>query len=65
MIIIAEMYSGGKHAKYISALSKVMTMAFLTVDQHKALFADAGFTDVQTDEEKSRGWICAIAGKPS
>ncbi len=65
MIIIAEMYNGGKHAKYVGALAKVMTMAFLTVDQHKALFTDAGFTDVQVDEEESRGWICAIAGKPS
>ena len=65
MIIIAEMYNGGKHARYIGALSKVMSMAFLTVDQHKALFTDAGFTDVQVDEEESRGWICAIAGKLS
>lgn len=64
MIIIAEMYNGGKHAKYIGPLSKVMTMAFLTVDQHKAIFADAGFTDIQVDEEKAKGWICAMGAKP-
>ena len=63
MIIIAEMYNGGKHAKYVTTLTKMITMAFLTVDQHKAIFADAGFTDVQVYEELSRGWICATGAK--
>jgi ubiquinone/menaquinone biosynthesis C-methylase UbiE len=64
MIIVAEMYNGGKHAKYIDMLSKVMTMAFLSVDQHRAIFADAGFTDVEIDEERTKGWISAKGTKP-
>ena len=64
MIIIAEMYNGGKHAKYIGRISKMTTMTLLTVDEHKAIFAAAGFIDVRVDEEKSKGWICAMGTKP-
>jgi len=65
MIIIAEMYDGGKHAKHISALRKLITMAFLTVDQHREMFSSAGFTDIEIDEEESKGWICAMGVKRS
>jgi hypothetical protein len=39
-------------------------MAILDVDQHKALFSMAGFTDVQVIEEPAKGWICAMGTKP-
>jgi ubiquinone/menaquinone biosynthesis C-methylase UbiE len=64
MVIIAEFYNGGKHAKYADRLSRWTTMAILDVDQHKALFSHAGFTDVQVVEERTRGWICVIGAKP-
>ena len=65
MVIIAEFYNGGKHAKYADRLSKWTTMAILDVDQHKALFSNAGFTDVHVLEEDSKGWICGIGTKPT
>ena len=64
MVIIAEFYNGGKHAKYVDRLSKWTTMAMLDVDQHKAIFSTAGFRDVQVVEEGAKGWICGMAVKP-
>jgi SAM-dependent methyltransferase len=64
MLIIAEFYNGGRHAKYADRLSRWTTMAILDVDQHKALFSNAGFTYVQVVEERTRGWICVMGTKP-
>ena len=64
MLIIAEIYNGGKHARYFSRISKWTTMKLLDIDQHRAIFANAGFTDIQIFEEKSKGWICALGMKP-
>jgi hypothetical protein len=65
MVIIAEFYNGGKHAKYADRLAKWTTMALLDVEQHAAIFSSAGFTNVQVDEDRAQGWICAMGVKPS
>jgi ubiquinone/menaquinone biosynthesis C-methylase UbiE len=64
MAVIAEFYNGGKHAEYADQLGRWTTMAVLDVDQHRAMFADAGFADVSVDEEAERGWICVVGTKP-
>lgn len=64
MAIVAEFYNGAKHARYVDRLARWTTMAILDVKQHEALFADAGFTDVQVIEDAIRGWICALGAKP-
>jgi len=63
MAVIAEFYNGGKYAKYADRLARWTTMAILDVDQHRAMFVDAGFTDVTVDEVPGRGWICVIGTK--
>jgi len=64
MVVAAEFYNGGKHAKYAERLSQWTTMAILDIDQHQAMFANAGFRDVQIIEESARGWICGRGAKP-
>jgi ubiquinone/menaquinone biosynthesis C-methylase UbiE len=64
MAVIAEFYNGGKHAKYADRLAQWTTMAILDVGQHKGMFADGGFTEVDVDEEARRGWICVLGTKP-
>jgi ubiquinone/menaquinone biosynthesis C-methylase UbiE len=64
MVIIAEFYNGGKHAKYVNRLSRWTTMAMLTVAQHESLFSDAGFTNVLVTEDAAKGWLCAVGTKP-
>ena len=65
MLIIAEFYNGGKHARYVGRLAQWTTMAMLDVDQHRAIFSDAGFTDIRVEEELAKGWICAMGTKPA
>jgi ubiquinone/menaquinone biosynthesis C-methylase UbiE len=64
MLIIAEFYNGGKHARYAGRLAQWTTMAMLDVGQHRAIFADAGFADIHIEEELAKGWICAAGTKP-
>jgi SAM-dependent methyltransferase len=65
MAIIAEFYNGGKHAKYVDRLARWTTMAILDVEQHRALFSTAGFTDVRVVEDPAAGWIYGTGVKPS
>jgi hypothetical protein len=64
MVTVAEFYNGGRHAKYGDRLARLTTMASLDVPQHKAMFVDAGFTDVSVNEATERGWICVVGTKP-
>ena len=65
MAVIAEFYNGGKHARYAARLGAWTSMAILDIEQHRAMFTDAGFADVLIDEEGSHGWICCVAQRPS
>jgi len=62
LVIIAEAYKGGKFDQRVQAFTDMMTpMGYsnLNVDEHRQLFVQAGFADVQVFEEYDKGWICA------
>jgi ubiquinone/menaquinone biosynthesis C-methylase UbiE len=67
LIIIAEVYKGANTTvsrlaeKYASRTG----MKLLSVEEHRELFANAGFADVQIIEERVKGWICGIGRKLS
>ena len=63
LIIIAEVYNGA--ATFTSkAVERFSTgMALLSVEEHRELFTDAGYSDVQVITEPSKGWICCIGSK--
>ena len=63
LAIIAEFYNGGRHTKYVERLARHTSIATLDVDQHRALFVDAGFADVRVIQNPGAGWICAIGTK--
>jgi SAM-dependent methyltransferase len=67
LIIIAEIYRGAKTktAKLAEKYLPLSGVALLSVDEHRELFANAGYSDVQVIEEVSKGWICGIGRKPS
>ena len=67
LIIIAEIYKGAKTktAKLAEKYLPLSGMKLLSVDEHRELFANAGYSDVQIIEEPSKGWICGIGRKPS
>jgi ubiquinone/menaquinone biosynthesis C-methylase UbiE len=67
LMIVSEIYKGGKHIdgfrqqileKHIAA-----RMNLLTPNEHRELFAKAGFSGVQILEERDKGWICATGRK--
>lgn len=65
IVVIAEFYNGGRHAKYAGKLAMFTSMAVLDAEQHRALLSDAAFTDVQVVEETRRGWIRVVGTKPT
>ena len=66
LIIIAEVYKGANTTvsrlaeKYASRTG----MALLSVDEHRELFTNADFSNIQVIEEHRKGWICGIGQKP-
>jgi SAM-dependent methyltransferase len=67
LIIIAEVYKGARTAtaKMAEQYLPLSGMKLLSADEHRELFANAGYSDVQVIEEPGKGWICGIGRKPS
>jgi len=67
LIVIAEIYKGAntKTAKLAEKYLPLSGMKLLSVDEHRQLFADASYSDIQITEESGKGWICGVGRKPS
>ena len=65
-IVIAEVYKGAQTmvSKLAEQYAPRVGMTILSVEEHRALFVDAGFADVEVSEERQKGWICAAGRKP-
>ena len=64
LIIIAESYKGGKFDRLQWPVMKLLKSAHLSIDEHRALFAAAGFSEVHLFIESKHGWICGTGRKP-
>ncbi len=66
LLIIAEIYKGAKTktAKLAEKYLPLSGMKLLNVNEHRDVFANTGYSDVQVIEEPGKGWICAIGRKP-
>jgi len=70
LVIIAEVYKGGKYDWRVQRFARVMQqMGFcytnLSIDEHHEQLSKAGYTDVKVIEEYDKGWMCASGKKPS
>jgi len=67
LIVIAEVYKGAKTvtAKLAEKYAPITGMAFLSISEHRDLFENAGYSDVQIIDRAGKGWICGIGKKPS
>jgi ubiquinone/menaquinone biosynthesis C-methylase UbiE len=65
-IIIAEVYKGANTtvSRLAEKYASQTGMTLLSVDEHRELFAKAGYSDVQVIEKHGKGWICGIGRKP-
>jgi ubiquinone/menaquinone biosynthesis C-methylase UbiE len=66
LIVIAEAYKGvtAKVSILAEKFAAKTGMKLLSVDEHRELFANAGYSNVQVIEERAKGWICAVGTKP-
>jgi len=62
-VLIAEAYKGGKHEKVMQQFERIAHVKLLRPDEHREVLASAGFSDVQVDELRDKGWICATGRK--
>ena len=65
MALIAETYKGQALEALMQPAMKLIGARYLTVDEHRDLLTQAGYTDVTIDVQPARGWICAVGTKPA
>jgi SAM-dependent methyltransferase len=65
LILIAEVYKGSntRSGKLAEKYLPLAGMILLTPDEHRDLFASAGYSEIRVIEERSKGWICAFGKK--
>src|SRR5215831_10306823 len=66
LIIIAEVYKGAEtfSSKAVERYAEKTGMALLSVEEHRGLLTNAGYSEVQVITEPRKGWICCIGSKP-
>jgi len=64
-MVIAEVYKGATTtaARLLEKYPELTGMTLLTADEHRGLFTNAGYSDVQVIEERKKGWVCAVGIK--
>ncbi|HEY7334452.1 MAG TPA: methyltransferase domain-containing protein [Bryobacteraceae bacterium] len=67
LIVIAEVYKGAETftSKAVERYSEKTGMALLSVEEHRGLLTDAGYSEVKVSTEPRKGWICCIGSKAS
>jgi hypothetical protein len=65
-MIAAEIYKGANTtlSRLAERHSDRTGMTLLSADEHRKLFIDTGYSDVQIVEQRDKTWICAIGRKP-
>lgn len=63
LAIVAEVYKGAqtRMAVLVEKYLPLSGMKFLTVDEHRELFENAGYSEVKVVTEPGKGWIRASA----
>ena len=64
-LVIAETYKGGRYDIVKWPIMWLLRSSHLSVNDHRELFAAAGYTDVEIFEERKKGWICGVGKKPA
>jgi SAM-dependent methyltransferase len=67
LVVIGKVYKGANTApaKLAEKHGSQLGMTLLDIDEQRALFADAAYSEVQIIiEEREKGWMCGIGTKP-
>ena len=60
LVIIAEVYEGAntKMARLCEKYAPLTGLNLLSIDEHREMLANAGYSEVQVQTDSSKGWIC-------
>ncbi|HEY2393209.1 MAG TPA: methyltransferase domain-containing protein [Candidatus Angelobacter sp.] len=66
LLIIGEVYKGAetKTAALTEKYLPLSGMKLLTIDEHRVLYENAGYTEIKITVEPRKGWITGIGRKP-
>ena len=65
LLVIAETYRNQTFGRLLILPMLLLRARYLTLDQHRAMFCAAGFTDIEIKHDPRKGWICGIARRPA
>ena len=62
LIIIAEVYRGANTivSRLAEQAARLTGMTLLSAEEHRQLFVEGGYSELQVVEQGRKGWICAI-----
>ena len=65
LVVIAEVYKGANTtmARLCEKYAPLTGMALLTIEEHREMLANAGYSDVQVTTDPGKGWLCCTGGK--
>jgi len=65
LVVIAESYKRGAYNALQRPVMKLLRTKNLGVEDHREIFSQAGYTDIETHEERAKGWFCGTGKKPA
>ncbi len=65
LVVVAEVYKGAgtMTSKLAEKYAGRTGMTILSAEEHRELFANAGYSDVQVIEKREKTWICVVGRK--
>jgi Methylase involved in ubiquinone/menaquinone biosynthesis len=64
LMIAMESYKRGRFSQLQQIVMKPLGAAFLSAEEYRRLFSDAGLSEVELFQDAKRGWLC-VTGKKS
>jgi SAM-dependent methyltransferase len=64
-VLIAETYNGRARSWLYAPVMRLLRARYLTLEQHRAALADAGFAGVEVHAHPWAGWMCAVGTRPN
>jgi hypothetical protein len=66
IVIVAETYKGRRMDwLYRPVMRLLLKATYLSLEEHRAVLTEAGFTNVEIHAESVRGWMCAVGTRPT
>lgn len=67
LVLIAEVYKGASStmSRLIEKHAPKTGLVLLDVEEHRELFANSGFSQIEIVTQPEKGWICAVGAKAS